>query len=137
MACIVQKPPQYLQALRRCWAPHPLLRQVRGYFIEYIAGDSDFLDNSGMEPTRRQLSSKQKSKQPPAINTLEGHLFASAATKAARKFLQANPEGGKKTLPKLNEWNAAIDHLYTYPGDMKTFEGLPQPKGKHAKKGND
>jgi hypothetical protein len=53
--------------------------------------------------------------------------------KASRKFLQANPEGGKKTVPPLKTWNAAIDHLYKNPGDMKTFEGRPQPKGKHGK----
>lgn len=85
-----------------------------------------------MEPTRRQLPREAKAKQPPAPNTLEGHLFASAAVKSARKFLQGNPEG-QKSYPKLSALNAAVDHLYSAPGDIKTFDGQPQPKGRHAK----
>lgn len=85
-----------------------------------------------MEPTRRNLPREAKSKPAPRGDNPESWLFAKAATTAARKWLQANPEGGEKTIPRLTEWNAAIEHLYQAPGDMKTFEGQPQPKGRHA-----
>lgn len=87
-----------------------------------------------MEPTRKQMSREQKIKPAPRGESPESWTFAKAATTAARKFLQGNPEDGKKTLPRLDAWNAAIDHLYNYPGDMKTFEGQPQPKGRHGAK---
>lgn len=86
----------------------------------------------GMEPTRRQLPREAKAKAAPTGNNPESWTFAAAATKASRKFLQGNPEGGK-TIPSLKSWNAAIEHLYNAPGDMKLFEGQPAPKGRHGK----
>jgi hypothetical protein len=86
-----------------------------------------------MEPTRRQLPREAKAKAAPTGNNPESWLFAKAATTASRKFLMGNPESGHKSRPRLKVWNAAIDHLYQYPGDIKTFEGAPDPKGKHAK----
>lgn len=92
-----------------------------------------------MEPTRRQLPKEAKRQDPPKPTTLEGHLFAHAAVKASRKFLQGNPEtplaeGQRPPYPPLRALNAAIDHLYEYPGDIKTFEGKPNPKGRHGKR---
>jgi hypothetical protein len=85
-----------------------------------------------MEPTRRQLPREAKAKAAPTGNNPESWLFAKAATTASRKFLQGNPENGK-SIPPLKTWNAAIAHLYQYPGDIKTFEGAPDSKGKHGK----
>lgn len=67
----------------------------------------------------------------PSTSTVEGELFAHDAVKSSRQFLQANPEGGKKTFPKITEWKGAIDHVYNYPGDMKLYQGAPEPKGRH------
>jgi hypothetical protein len=79
------------------------------------------------------MTNKHSWVPPEANDGLEGHLFAHNAVRSSRQFLQDNPEGGKKTLPKITEWSASIDHVYNYPGDMKLYQGSPAPKGRRAK----
>jgi hypothetical protein len=69
---------------------------------------------------------------PPKITDgVEGYLFGYRAAKAARTFLQGNPEGGQKTLPSFHQVMAGADHLLKYPGDIPLFEGHPDPQGRH------
>jgi hypothetical protein len=64
-----------------------------------------------------------------ADNDVEEYLRQRRNASAARQFLQANPEGGQKSFPKIKAWMGAMDHLDKYPGDLPLFEGTKGDEG--------